>query len=84
LGKEYGKRCEVIGNNMGMHGNYMGTIIKKAIWQSIWDKYKEHMLSTHGNCGNNIMNMWQGVANHMESTQGMPIGNTIHNNEQLK
>jgi hypothetical protein len=29
LGKEYGKRCEVVGNNMGMHGNYVGTIIKK-------------------------------------------------------
>jgi hypothetical protein len=29
LGKEYGKRCEVVGNNMGMHRNYVGTITKK-------------------------------------------------------
>jgi len=43
LGKGYGKRCEVVGNNMGMHGNYVGTILKRPFGKA----YGINIRNTH-------------------------------------
>jgi hypothetical protein len=56
LGKEYGGKCETIGNNIGDTREFWEQC-KKTFDKEYWINFKEHMLRTHGNFDNNIGNM---------------------------
>jgi hypothetical protein len=59
LDKEYGKRCEVVGNNMGMHGNYVRTIFKKPFGKNIFSPpFVFHLFLVVVLSWNNVCNVY--------------------------